>query len=1236
MKLHMKLQQRGIGMGRYLGFLVVSVASLVLVTGSVANAESAGDCFICNPFGGGDCCGGACICEPGCADTFCNAACNPLNALCLPECGAIQPECNPLCGGDICADGCPDACTVACPDNLLCDTACGAVQPECLALCGGDVCGAGCPNECSLALCADNHCTATCTPNPECDALCGGDICTSGCPDACTALCPDNLICDTDCGAVQPECNALCGGDVCGSGCPDECSLAFCPQNHCTAVCTPEPECDALCGGDICLSGCPDACTALCPDNLICNTDCGAIQPECNILCGGNGCNSGCTDECNPISCPENPCSEQTPCGGEGQRACCLFESDTNCDSGLIEVGPCTGDDCGFGDCSLGICVDPQCGGEGERACCANEQVILGVGNCEDGLIEVEDVLGVGGCAGECECIGTGSLGASSTGMCHRYQPCGGEGQRACCIAERGNPCDEGLVEVPGCSGDCFCGGGAFNTVNDGVEGTSNSTCVRFEDITEPSLNHTPPTPSKECSLRGYMDMHLHLFADLAHGGAALAGRPFFDDLAGEDVNDALRPCYASESIIIDTDGNEMTLSDDPSPNGGCTPLGWGSIFEGGACPENIHPESCGDDSYKLHGCHGVFDEPIGSFAGTSDGAEFSLGAPSFNNWPQWSTTMHQQAYHRWLERAWKGGLRMVTMFAVTNGALCKGGKTKKYLDDEQTELTDCDNSMAFIDLQLRAAYDFQDFIDRRVGGGVDNDEGWFRIVLTPFEARQEIAKGNMAVVLGIEMANLFNCGFIAPGEIPECTPKLGVIFDPTACAAALTVNSDSVCTEAYVQSEVDRYYNDFGVRHIFPIHNFDNAFGGPATWQDGIEVGNRIIEKHWWSTRDCSDEDYGFGLGAFTQLMIGLLKFNDEIGVDELAALLLLRGVDFSELSFLDMVAAIASGIINPVEGVHCNEFGLFPLGSSLVTKLMDKGMIIDIDHMSNRSLENTITMAQNFDRDGDGTPEGYPLVASHALFFELNEREIRHERLLTEAQLLSIRNLGGMIAVMLKDDVLDTGLRGERVTIDFEGSGVEDDCRHSSKTFVQAYMYGVEKMGGPVAMGSDFNGVAGHFGPRFGNDACGSDDLERSKQLLANDRLPYPFTLDEFGTFDKQVSGQKTFDYNVDGLAHIGLIPDMVADMKNVGLSDADLDPLFRSAEAYIQMWERARGETVREGCTCTGSNFTLDDYGDFENCVFGPGGGLGTGCECFDADGDGDIDLHDFGRFQTSTRN
>jgi cysteine-rich repeat protein len=200
---------------------------------------------------------------------------------------------------------------------------------------------------------------------------------------------------------------------------------------------------------------------------------------------------------------------------------------------------------------------------------------------------------------------------------------------------------------------------------------------------------------------------------------------------------------------------------------------------------------------------------------------------------------------------------------------------------------------------------------------------------------------------------------------------------------------------------------------------------------------------------------------------------------------------------------------------------------------------------------------------------------------FFDLHEREFddnkgRHERMRTAAQLAAIKAGGGMVAAMLKDDVQDTDLKGKKFNVAYTplvGQAIADDCRHSSKTWAQALQYGVDTMGAPVAMGSDFNGIAGHVGPRFGSDACGGDVDDRVDQERAQSRMSYPFTIPGFGSFDQQTSGFKSFDYNVDGLAHIGLLPDLVADLEQIGLDPYYVDALFCSAEKYIRVWERAQ---------------------------------------------------------------
>jgi hypothetical protein len=47
--------------------------------------------------------------------------------------------------------------------------------------------------------------------------------------------------------------------------------------------------------------------------------------------------------------------------------------------------------------------------------------------------------------------------------------------------------------------------------------------------------------------------------------------------------------------------------------------------------------------------------------------------------------------------------------------------------------------------------------------------------------------------------------------------------------------------------------------------------------------------------------------------------------------------------------------------------------------------------------------------------------------------------------------------------------------------------------------------------------------------------------------------------------------------------MMPDFLQDLRNIGISPGNLNPLFRSAEDYIQMWEkteRASGTSPQPG--------------------------------------------------------
>jgi microsomal dipeptidase-like Zn-dependent dipeptidase len=702
-------------------------------------------------------------------------------------------------------------------------------------------------------------------------------------------------------------------------------------------------------------------------------------------------------------------CGVKGACGAEGQRPCLVIERVPSCNSkNLVESG--------------GKCIHPACGRQNERPCVVTERIP----SCDDSLVEISGkclVRGACGAEGQRACtVGervpscNPNLAETTARTCV-HPDCGRVGQRACPGTERpgiGVSCDVGLIEVPGCTAN-DCRGSSGMCFDKTVPG-----------ISEPSTNMTPLPPKDP--MGGYADLHVHMFSHLGFGGGIIAGAPY-------DPNGGIAKALAPD---FGTDLDLVSLAGTPMPVAKCPPL----------------VPNCGKN--VLHGFHvlGV-DDSMG--AGTGDATKTYWGAPYFTGWPKWHTTTHQQVYYKWLERAWRGGMRAMVMLAVNNEFACATSKRLRG--------TNCSNSMPGIDVQLQAAKTFETWHKAQPGGG------WFKIVYSADEAEQTIRAGNLAVILGIESDTLFGCK-----QLPYSGPGQAGTF------------SRQSCTPEFVNGEVDKYFAS-GVRYVFPVHDFDGGFAGSALFMDLLGAANVTIMGKAFVSAPCP-------------------------GVSDIGSL-------------------------------NCNVRGLTPgAGPALLNKLMDKGMLIDLDHMSAKGIDETFALA-----DARG---GYPFFIGHGLFNEVYAGGgNRHERMRTAAQLAKLKQLGSVVSVMTQDE-----LKKEQTT-----------CMHSSVSFAQNLVYAARKMD-VVAFGSDFNGFAPHVGPRFGDEACGKEPTQKNASQ-SKPRLQYPFTIDGFGTFQKQVTGQRTFDFNTDGLAHIGLYPDLLADLTAQGVS---IEPLMKSAALVVSAWRKA----------------------------------------------------------------
>ena len=73
----------------------------------------------------------------------------------------------------------------------------------------------------------------------------------------------------------------------------------------------------------------------------------------------------------------------------------------------------------------------------------------------------------------------------------------------------------------------------------------------------------------------------------------------------------------------------------------------------------------------------------------------------------------------------------------------------------------------------------------------------------------------------------------------------------------------------------------------------------------------------------------------------------------------------------------------------------------------------------------------------------------------------------------------------------------------------------------------------------------------------------------------INYPFkSYDGHVTFTAPQTGNRSFDFTKEGVAHYGLMTEWVENLIQVNQKSEEkfIDLFMNSAEAYVQMWERA----------------------------------------------------------------
>lgn len=434
-----------------------------------------------------------------------------------------------------------------------------------------------------------------------------------------------------------------------------------------------------------------------------------------------------------------------------------------------------------------------------------------------------------------------------------------------------------------------------------------------------------------------------------------------------------------------------------------------------------------------------------------------TVGWPTFKDWPAPNSLTHEGTYYKWLERSWRGGQRILVNLLVENNQLCTIYPLKRNSCDDMTSIR----------LQAADMRKLERYIDAQNGGP---GKGWYRIVTDPFQARQVINQGKLAVVMGIETSVPFGC-----------STKLG----------------KPQCSAAEIDKQLDEVHK-LGVRQMELVNKFDNALSGVAgdsgTIGPLVNVANFLETGSFWDMRTCAGTD-------------------PEIADNPQLAL---PGVIPQQDALFGAVASLLGPIKLPLypSGPQCNSRGLTSLGDHTIAGMAKRKMLFDPDHMSVAARKTSLDVAERLKYPGVvsshswSTPDAYP----------------------------RIYKAGGFIAPYAGDS-----------------AGFVDKWRRHLTWADPRYYFG-------FGYGADINGLGAQGDPR------GAD---------APNKVTYPFTGLGGVTIDKQVSGQRVYDINVDGVSHYGLYPDWIEDLRKQG-GAAIADDMARGSEAYLQMWERAEGVT------------------------------------------------------------
>jgi hypothetical protein len=639
---------------------------------------------------------------------------------------------------------------------------------------------------------------------------------------------------------------------------------------------------------------------------------------------------------------------------------------------------------------------------------------------------------------------------------------------------------------------------------------------------------------------------------------------------------------------------------------------------------------------------------------------------------PTWWNASHQMMHVNWIRRAYEGGLRVLVADAVNNRAIA-------WL------LTANPSSVPMTDSQA-----IERQFDYLVALAAANSD-WMEIALSPGHARRIVGEGRLALILGSEVDSFGECD------------NVQTVIRESAANVVVTRR----CDQAVLLRRLDHFYQR-GLRKMNPIHLADNALGGMAIYSPVFNASSNWLNR---GDKDslCADARVGppfcfpaaardpgnvyptthtapagwcgsgqtFENPGFTG-DTGLTCSNDfyirYFGYPRLRDGGANLGAQGFELQKCDggYLTLKYNFMPFPVDGCHgyntcqapdmnlevfqpgyadgrpdANAVGLTRIGRTFVDELMRRGVLIDLQHMSDLAVNEMLGLRDEGLQaiPGDGTARlnrgaascgtleverlardpvclrfFYPAMSSHGGVRDIT-REGQNENSRDPGQVARIYQTGGLM-----------------------GLGTSGGTRPLAVDLRRAARLALDQ-GAPlpaVAVGSDLNGGEAGAPPRelrwscylpeerpasgrsMRCDTAGCEPPEgdspplmvryagatavtaySQRQCGPGDQPSVSFRASDSPPLRAQViPDYGPVDINAAGFANVGMYPDYFQDLRALGLSAAELAPLFRSAERTIQMWEKAcRIATALDPASSFPAAGCLCDPGDPEKRRFCP---------------------------------